>query len=155
MVYVTQLCWCTFVDFWDKSYRNQRHSTWWCMASWSRVLRSRLGRRSICKLSTWSKVENIVSTWSRVEGREYSLDLVEGRGWEYSLDLVEGRGSRRGRGEVDRSRVECPYRLPYYFHFASVTSVALFSYWRVGNSGLSVSPIEGLSHYYWLSIAIF
>ena len=40
--------------------------------------------------------------------------MVEGR--EYSLDLVEGRGSRQGRGLVERSKVECPYRLPYIFH---------------------------------------
>ena len=48
----------------------------------------RVGRGSKIAASTWS---NIVSTWSR----------------------VEGRGSRPGRGKVERSRVECPYRLPY------------------------------------------
>ena len=34
-----------------------------------RTLQSRLRGRWICKLATWSKVENIVSIWSRVEGR--------------------------------------------------------------------------------------
>ena len=53
----------------------------------------RLGRRSKCKMATWSKVENIVSTSSRVDGR-----------------------GKVARGLVERSKVECPYRLPYIFH---------------------------------------
>ena len=41
---------------------------------------SRLGRRSKCKMATWSKVEHIVSTWSRVEGRGEVEDRLRGRG---------------------------------------------------------------------------